>query len=99
MTDRLDCPDCGGSGEHRLGSLTLQCEFCLGAGYVGDDNEPAEERPLGDTSPVWEQLGANAMPGCPRCLGTGVVIHLGTERPARRMVKTACPACSGRSTT
>jgi DnaJ-class molecular chaperone len=34
---------------------------------------------------------------CAMCLGTGVVIHLGEERPARRMVKTACPTCSGHS--
>lgn len=95
MTDRLDCPDCDGSGERRIGPLTLQCEFCLGAGYVGDDNEPAEEHPpQGPPSPVWEQVGAEAIPGCPRCLGRGTIVHLGQERPARVLVEVPCPVCS-----
>ena len=95
MTDRLVCPDCGGTGEHRIGRLDLQCEFCLGAGYVGDDNEPAEERPHLDAPfPVWEQMGADDLPGCPVCLGKGVVIHLGQDRPARSLVQAPCPACS-----
>lgn len=94
MTDRLDCPDCAGTGEHRIGSLVLQCEFCLGAGYVGDDNEPAEEHPPGgDAPPVWEQPGVDTR-GCPTCLGSGVVVHLGADEPASKMVEAPCPVCS-----
>lgn len=43
MTDPIECPDCRGSGEQRIGALTLQCGFCHGAGKVGGGNEPAEE--------------------------------------------------------
>ncbi|GAA4064063.1 hypothetical protein GCM10022214_17250 [Actinomadura miaoliensis] len=96
MTDRLECPDCGGTGEARIGALVMQCEFCCGAGYVGDDNEPAEEHPPGPPSPVWGQVGADALPGCPFCLGRGVVISLGSERPAKVMVEVPCAACSGK---
>lgn len=45
MTDKIDCPECGGAGESRTGSLRLLCQFCLGASYVGGDNEPADDGP------------------------------------------------------
>lgn len=45
MTDPIECPDCHGSGVQAIGPLTLQCQFCRGAGKVGGDNEPAEETP------------------------------------------------------
>lgn len=93
MTDRLTCPECGGSGEHRIGRLVLQCEFCLGAGYVGEDNEPAEEHPAGPAPPVWEQPGAIS-PGCPVCFGAGQVVNLGHNNPPTRVIQVACPACS-----
>lgn len=94
MTDRLGCPECGGTGEHRIGRLVMQCEFCRGAGYVGDDNEPAEERPAPPDVPVWEEPGAD-LRGCPRCLGTGEVVHLGgIGEPTGQLVVAPCPACS-----
>lgn len=100
MTDRLDCPDCDGSGEERIGPLRLVCRFCRGAGYVGDDNEPGEERPCecdGEPLPVWDQVGVEALPGCRMCLGTGRVINLGGGvggGVATSMVESPCPACA-----
>ena len=43
MTDRIECPDCEGTGEQTISSLRLSCRFCQGTGYVGGDNEPADE--------------------------------------------------------
>lgn len=42
MTDPINCPECDGSGQERIGTLTLQCRFCHGRGTVGGDFEPAE---------------------------------------------------------
>jgi len=42
MTDEITCPECGGTGEQRIGTLRMQCNFCHGAGLVGGDFEPAE---------------------------------------------------------
>lgn len=42
MTDPITCPECGGAGEERIGSLTMACKFCHGRGTVGGDYEPAE---------------------------------------------------------
>lgn len=95
MTDRLACPECDGTGETVIGSLHFACGFCQGAGYVGDDNEPAEERPGSDeVIPVWRQVGAETIPGCPTCLGVGQVIYLGDDEPASVIVRVPCPSCS-----
>jgi hypothetical protein len=104
MSDRLSCPDCGGTGETRLGPLRFLCRFCRGFGYVGDDNEPAtrndddgdEVDPMA-TTPVWEDPAARALPGCPQCLGTGRVIGLGGDvrgGAPSKLVEAPCPACS-----
>lgn len=42
MTDPITCPECGGTGEQRIGTLRLACRFCHGAGQVGGEYEPAE---------------------------------------------------------
>jgi DnaJ-class molecular chaperone len=94
VTDRLDCPDCNGTGEYRIGPLVLLCQFCRGAGYVGDDNEPAEEHPPGPPPPIWKQVGA-VSPGCPVCFGAGEVVNLGDQEPALQVIRSPCPACSG----
>jgi RecJ-like exonuclease len=55
VTDPIECPECDGSGEQRIGSLTLQCRFCHGHGKVGGEYEPAEEgrrRPDGYRQPI-----------------------------------------------
>lgn len=104
MTDRLDCPDCDGRGYQQLGPLRLWCRFCRGEGYVGDDNEPAhrDTEPSDElsTTPAWEQLGSDQMPGCRTCLGTGQVISLGGQvlgGTATQGVKVPCPNCAGDS--
>lgn len=101
MTDRLDCPDCGGSGEQTFGPLTVLCIFCRGCGYVGDDNEPAERNEpadfdpySGDAAPVWDQPAVEAMPGCLQCFGTGKVVNVGDIRRPDRLSESPCPACA-----
>lgn len=99
MTDRLTCPDCGGDGQQRIGWLTLQCRFCLGAGYVGDDNEPAEDSTLRAPQdiPVWQEPAMREFAGCTRCLGTGRIVGLGgdvTGGVPSSMVEAPCPVCS-----
>jgi hypothetical protein len=100
MTDPITCPDCNGEGEHRLGPMRFLCHFCHGTGEVGGENEPAERgEDDGElcTTPAWEQLGADAMPGCTTCFGTGRVIGLGGDVrggiPAT-LAEAPCPACS-----
>jgi RecJ-like exonuclease len=99
LTDRLVCPECGGTGEQIIGTLRLGCLFCGGRGYVGDDNEPAEDTPPPDMpDPVWEHPAAQGLPLCPRCLGAGKVVNLGgTGEPTGKLVELPCPACSGRA--
>ncbi|WP_067484863.1 hypothetical protein [Actinomadura hibisca] len=100
MTDKLQCPDCGGEGEQRIGSLTIACRFCMGRGYVGGDYEPAEdpapgELPRPEDIPVWEEPGMDAFPGCKVCLGAGVVVHVGDINAPSKVVESSCPACGG----
>jgi len=87
VSDRLDCPDCGGSGEQRMGPLVLACNFCGGRGYVGDDSGPPPEPP-----PVWADVGTANFPGCRVCLGAGHVV-------TSTLQQLPCPACSGDSAT
>ncbi|MDL4772885.1 MULTISPECIES: hypothetical protein [Thermomonosporaceae] len=105
MTDRLECPDCSGTGEQKFGPLTVSCLFCRGLGYVGDDNEPAtrdeveseDVHPMTAT-PAWDQPGGDRVSGCPQCLGTGRVISLGGDVRGgvpTQMIQTACPSCGG----
>lgn len=100
MTDRLNCPDCGGTGEQLIGPVRVLCYFCRGYGYVGDDNEPAERGEVEESTeppPVWDQVGADDLPGCSVCLGTGRVIGLDGNvegGTASTMVEGPCPACS-----
>jgi RecJ-like exonuclease len=108
VSDRLECPDCGGSGHQWFGLVNVRCLFCRGLGYVGDDNEPAERgaddgaevHPL-EADPVGEQLDARALPGCAVCFGAGTVLSLGGDVRGgvpTKMVRLPCPECSaGRS--
>jgi len=92
VSDRLDCPDCSGTGQQSIGRLVLVCRFCGGAGYVGDDNEPAEEptEPPAPPPPVWADPGAEEFPGCRTCLGAGSIVTIGTAG----VLENPCPACS-----
>ncbi|MFC5180804.1 hypothetical protein [Actinomadura harenae] len=102
MSDRKDCPACDGGGEQRLGQLRLACFICRGMGRImenggrGGGREPAPRRAY---TPVWDQLGAEILPGCRACLGVGRVISLGGDvrggRPAT-MTEAPCPACADR---
>lgn len=97
LTDRLECPECNGTGEHTIGPLRMVCTFCQGAGYVGGDNEPAEEReaPPGPVRPVWEHPAVRTLSVCKMCLGTRKVVNLGgTGEPTGRLIEMPCPACS-----
>ncbi|WP_147341418.1 hypothetical protein [Actinomadura logoneensis] len=102
MSDRKDCPACSGATEQRLGPLRLACFFCRGEGRLGEDDGAGEGygpvvRRAG--TPVWDQLGADMMPGCRACLGVGRVISLGGDvrggRPAI-MTEGPCPVCADR---
>jgi hypothetical protein len=98
MSDRLQCPDCYGTGQQAIGPLRLSCRFCLGRGYVGDDNEPAEEHeapPMAATRPVWEEPPVRVLTVCRVCFGARKVVNLGgTGEPTGYLVEMPCPACS-----
>lgn len=99
MSDRLECPDCSGSGEQPFGPLTVLCMFCRGQGYVGGDNEPAEDNEPADFNPygraprlAGDEPGAG-IPGCPACFGTGKVVNVGDIRRPTTLTESACPVC------
>lgn len=97
MTDRLQCPDCGGSGRQVIGPLRMACLFCHGFGYVGGDNEPAEERelPIHAMRPVWDEPAVRVLAVCRVCFGARKVVNLGgTGEPTGHLVEMPCPACS-----
>ena len=100
MTDRLDCPDCAGTGEQRFTGLTLACRFCCGRGYVGDDYEPAEDPdpedfPPAEATPWWDKAGAENFPAqCRQCMGAGVVVDVGDINQPSKLVEAPCPACT-----
>lgn len=97
MTDRLQCPECEGTGEQVIGRIRLTCSFCLGLGYVGDDNEPAEEADVPHFHrPIWDEPAARPLTTlCRMCLGTGKIVNLGgTGEPTGKLVELPCPACS-----
>lgn len=95
MSDRLTCPDCDGKGEQMLGPVRVVCQFCGGLGYVGDDNEPAEDRdPPPAFRPVWEHPAVSTLTVCPRCFGARTVVNLGgTGEPHGKLIEMPCPAC------
>lgn len=99
MTDRLECPQCGGTGEQAIGALRLSCQFCGGVGYVGDDNEPAEEKPAPPVvRPVWQEPAVRGLTVCPVCFGARKVVNLGgTGEPHGKIIEMPCPACSADS--
>lgn len=98
MSDRLQCPQCNGTGEQVAGPLRMVCTFCQGAGYVGDDNEPAEEReaPPGPVRPVWEHPAVRTLTVCKTCLGTRKVVNLSDREgeTTGKLVEMPCPECS-----
>ncbi len=97
MTDRLECPQCGGNGRQAIGPLRLVCAFCRGLGYIGGGNEPAEERspPVRSARPVWEEPAARVLTVCRMCFGARRVVNLGgTGEPTGYMVEMPCPACT-----
>jgi RecJ-like exonuclease len=97
MTDRLECPECEGTGKQVIGPLRMVCPFCHGLGYVGDDNEPAEERdsPPPRPRPVWDEPAARTLTVCPVCFGARKVVNLGgTGEPTGKLIELPCPACS-----
>lgn len=95
LTDRLECPDCAGTGRQIIGSLRLACRFCGGRGYVGGDHEPADDnvvRPM--RRPVWHEPAAKTLTVCQMCFGTKKVVNLGgTGEPTGYMIEMPCPAC------
>ena len=96
MTDRLQCPECKGSGQEVIGPLRMVCPFCRGPGYVGGDAEPGGQREPDPLSPrpVWEEPAVQILPVCRVCFGAGKVVNLGgTGEPTRRLVEMPCPAC------
>jgi hypothetical protein len=96
LTDRLQCPDCDGTGRQVIGPLRMACRFCRGLGYVGGDNEPAEERDeLHPARPVWEEPATRTLTVCRVCFGARKVVNLGgTGEPTGKIVGMPCPACS-----
>jgi|SRR5579875_2314159 RecJ-like exonuclease len=97
LTDRLQCPECHGAGRQVIGPLRMACPFCHGLGYVGGDNEPAEERdePRPAVRPVWEEPATRTLTVCHVCFGARKVVHLGgTGEPTGYVIEMPCPACS-----
>jgi RecJ-like exonuclease len=100
LTDRLDCPECHGSGRQVIGPLQMTCAFCHGLGYVGGDNEPAEDpgEPRRPMRPVWKEPAIRTLAVCHVCLGARTVVNLGgTGEPTGKLVELPCPACSGQN--
>ena len=98
LTDRLQCPDCGGTGRQVIGPLQLACRFCNGLGYVGSDNEPAEDQDgeLHPTRPVWQEPMTRTLTVCRVCFGAKKVVNLGgTDEPTGYLIELPCPKCSG----
>ncbi|MFI0483162.1 hypothetical protein [Actinomadura sp. 9N215] len=95
MSDEIECPECGGTGEQRLGPLQLMCMYCHGRKVVGGEHEPADDgrrfdvRGNGPLPPVWEHPAVRASGLCTHCLGAGVVVAEGSYAEA------PCPVCSG----
>jgi RecJ-like exonuclease len=97
LTDRLQCPDCGGTGRQVIGPLQMACRFCSGQGYVGGDNEPAKDH-NGDSHPirpVWQEPAARTLTVCRVCFGAKKVVNLGgTGEPTGYLIEMPCPECS-----
>ncbi|TMQ90895.1 hypothetical protein ETD83_33380 [Actinomadura soli] len=105
MSDEIECPECGGTGEERLGPLQLMCMFCHGRKVVSGEHEPADDgsrgpgwpgeaeehdaRVHGPLPPVWEHPAVRGSGLCTHCLGAGVVVSEGSYAEA------PCPVCSG----
>ena len=85
-----------GRAKRVIGKLRIACLFCRGLGYVGDDNEPAEdhnEPPV--PRPIWDYPAVRNSTLCPVCLGARKVVNLGgTGEPTGKLVEMPCPACS-----
>jgi RecJ-like exonuclease len=111
MTDPIRCPECGGSGEEKLGALTLQCQFCRGAGGVGGENERAKDEfrtpqagerydpeVHGPLPPVGEHPAVRESGLCRQCLGSRKVANLkgfATGKATGGLLELPCPACQG----
>jgi hypothetical protein len=97
LSDRLQCPDCDGTGRQFIGPLELACRFCGGSGYVGNDNEPAEDR-VGEPQPmqpVWQEPATRTLAVCRVCFGAQKVVNLGgTGEPTGYLIELPCPKCS-----
>jgi DnaJ-class molecular chaperone len=100
LTDRLQCPDCSGTGRQVIGPLEMACRFCRGSGYVGGDNEPAEDQgdEVRQAQPVWREPATRTLTVCRVCFGAGKVVNLGgTGEPTGYLIELPCPQCSGKT--
>jgi hypothetical protein len=91
----MACHECGG-----VGQVGGDVEPCLRDDgyrqpYEGEDYDPDIHGPL---PAVWEQPAVRGVPGCPACLGAGVVINLGDiyRATTNTMVQLPCPRCRPR---
>ncbi len=102
------CPGCDGNGvggkletarssRTGAGSRARHAREQALLGYVGGDNERAEDHdePHRSTRPVWEEPAVRTLTVCHVCFGTRKVVNLGgTGEPTGKLVEMPCPACS-----
>ncbi|GAA4240514.1 hypothetical protein GCM10022254_65450 [Actinomadura meridiana] len=90
VSNEIECPECGGTGEQRLGPLQLLCQYCHGRRVVGGTprNAPQGDEDHDPLPPVWEHPAVRSSGLCTHCLGAGVVVAEGTYAEA------PCPVCA-----